>query len=86
MLRVDMCGLGQSGLRGISRYSEGLRFRGWTGFLHVSHEPAIERGEPRLGDFAAFRLRRVEFRPVPELAGAQVPGDSPNPALDVLPA
>ena len=86
MLHVYTCRLGQSGLIGLSRHSEGFRFRVSTGCLHVSHEPAIKRRESRLSDFTPFRLRRVELRSVPELARAQVPGDIPNPVLNVLPA
>ena len=86
MLRVKSGRLGQTRLQRIPRDSEILRFPVRAGSRRILNEPAVKRCEPRLSNFAPFRLRRVELRSVPELARAQVLGDFPNPALDVLPA
>ena len=86
MLHVKASRLGQTCLQGIPRDSEVLRFRVRGDSRSVLKKPAIKRGEPRLSDFTPFCLRRIELCPVPELARAQVPGDFPNPILDVLPA
>jgi len=70
MLRAKAGCLGQTCLQRIPRDSEVLRFRVRADSRRVLKEPAIKRREPRLSDFAPFRLRRVELRPVPELARA----------------
>ena len=88
MLRVKSGRLGQTCLQRIPRDSEILRFPVRAGSQRVLNEPAPgrKRCEPRLSNFAPFRLRRVELRSVPELARAQVLSNFPNPVLDVLPA
>src|SRR5215469_9998697 len=48
-------------------------------------KPTVERSDTGLGNFAVLRLLRVSLRAVPELAGAQVAGNLPNPVLNILP-
>ncbi len=78
MLCVKAGRIGQTCLHRIPRDSEVLRFCVRADSRRVLKKPAIKRREPRLSDFAPFCLHRIEFRPVPELARAQVLGDFPQ--------
>src|SRR5665213_3417628 len=73
-------------LRGIPRDGEILRPQVRNKLLSVFQESAVDRGEPFLGDLAAFRLGPIQFRAVPQLAGAQVRRDTPNTLLNILAA
>lgn len=44
----------------------------------------VQRRVPVLADSPSFRGGRVQFRPVSKLLGAEVFGNAPNAALDIL--
>ena len=76
----------QPSLRRIPRDGEILRSRVRAEFLRVSSRAAVDRGEPLLGDLAAFRLDPVQFRAISQLAGTQVRRNTPNTLLHILAA
>jgi hypothetical protein len=86
VLRMKAGRLGQTGLNRIPHNSEVLRSQARADFLRISQELAVQRRKPLLGDFPPFCLRRVEFRPVANLASTQVLGDSSDSSLHVAPA
>jgi len=57
-------------LRRIPRDREKLRSHVRNEILRVLQKSAVYRGKPLLGNFAALRLRPVEFRAIPKLTGA----------------
>ena len=60
----------QASLCRLPRDREKLRSHVRTEFLRVLQEPAVDRGEPLLGDLTTFRLRPVKLRAIPQLTGA----------------
>ncbi len=76
----------QPSLHRIPRHREVLRSEVRAGFARVLHEPPVDRGEPLLGNLAAFRLDPVQFRAIPNLARTQVRRNSPNALLHILAA